>query len=353
MKKIKVFLGAYINQSNAQNLNCLTLAKYIDKDKFDVYTLAIRHGNFGKLNISGVNIFTCNYPVKLTQYFGFLWGIWKSDVAYLPRGNSFKYQQFLLKLFKKKSFKTVENVIDDEALSTALSIFNSIDEVLACYNFVDRSYSITNYMKEYNSEKHQLKTSENILPLATDTVLFYSVCEEKVALKSLIYLGNDMKRKRVTDFVYLASQFPDLKFHIIGIDRNGLVEKNVKKYNVTNVIYHGSLSHSKMLDIVKECDLHILPSKSEGFPRGIIELSAAGIPCITYTGYGADEWINDFENGVVCEDIEAIKKSIIKFKEDNILLLKNSKGAIKLAETYSALNVTKLYEKEIIDLYEV
>jgi len=42
MKKIKIFLGAYINSTNAQNLNCLALAKYLDKDKFDVYTLELK-----------------------------------------------------------------------------------------------------------------------------------------------------------------------------------------------------------------------------------------------------------------------------------------------------------------------
>ena len=36
-KKCKIFLGAFINNSNAQNLNCLTLAKYLDKDKLDSY----------------------------------------------------------------------------------------------------------------------------------------------------------------------------------------------------------------------------------------------------------------------------------------------------------------------------
>ena len=34
-KKIKVFLGGYVNCTNAQNLNCRALAKYLDKDKFE------------------------------------------------------------------------------------------------------------------------------------------------------------------------------------------------------------------------------------------------------------------------------------------------------------------------------
>ncbi len=34
-KKIKVFLGGYVNFTNAQNLNCRALAKYLNKDKFE------------------------------------------------------------------------------------------------------------------------------------------------------------------------------------------------------------------------------------------------------------------------------------------------------------------------------
>ena len=34
MKKVKIFLGGYINYTNAQNLNCRALAIYLDKDKF-------------------------------------------------------------------------------------------------------------------------------------------------------------------------------------------------------------------------------------------------------------------------------------------------------------------------------
>ena len=39
MKKIKVFLGAYINYTNAQNLNCRSIAEHLDKERFEVYTL--------------------------------------------------------------------------------------------------------------------------------------------------------------------------------------------------------------------------------------------------------------------------------------------------------------------------
>lgn len=35
-KRIKIFLGGYVNSINAQNLNCRALALHLDKDCYDV-----------------------------------------------------------------------------------------------------------------------------------------------------------------------------------------------------------------------------------------------------------------------------------------------------------------------------
>ena len=38
MKKIKIFLGAFVNYQAAQNINCRSLSEYLDKNKFEVPT---------------------------------------------------------------------------------------------------------------------------------------------------------------------------------------------------------------------------------------------------------------------------------------------------------------------------
>ena len=40
MKK-RIFLGAYLNSTNAQNLNCLALAQHLNQDKYTLYALKI------------------------------------------------------------------------------------------------------------------------------------------------------------------------------------------------------------------------------------------------------------------------------------------------------------------------
>lgn len=283
-KKIKVFLGGYINNSNAQNLVCLTLAKNLDKEKFDVYTLLINHGNFGKCEIAGVKTFNCYYPVKITQFLGYLWGIFNCDVAYLPRGNNFKYQRLLLKLFKRKSFKTTDNIIDKESLSTALAIFPDIKTVYESYNFTDRLFAVTSYMKDYNAKKHSFNYSETVLPSPTDIEPFRFDREDDQEIREVVFMGNDMKRKGVYDYLKLALGNINITFHVIGKDDFKIVSDFLDTYKPENVKYHGLLNYTQISQILKNCQLHILPSRSEGFPMAIIITAASSIPSITYTG---------------------------------------------------------------------
>lgn len=351
-KKIKVFLGAYINQTNAQNLNCLVLAKNLDKDKYKVYTLNILHGNMGIFQVDGVTIFQCRYPVKLTSYIGFLWGILNCDVAYLPRGNNYRYQRMLLKVFGKRSFKTVENILDDEALRSAVSVLGPIKNILENYSFCTRNFSITRFMKDYNLKRWNLKTEEDILPLITDTALFKSVRKERQVLKEVLFIGNDMTRKGVSDYIQLASGFPAYTFHVVGRNSTGIdLSALMQEFNVQNVKVHGMLSHASLLDLLKEVQLHILPSRSEGFPRGIIETAAAGIPTITYTGYGAEEWITNGINGYVTTTVESLKEVFGDIAGKNTIQTLSA-GAIALAERFDAKIIVKKYEAVIDQVYE-
>lgn len=350
-KRIKVFLGAYINQTNAQNLNCRALARYFNKSRFKVYTLTIGHGNLGKVSIPGVKIFNCVYPVKITQYLGFLWGVWNCQVAYLPRGNNYLYQKKLLNFFKRKSFKTIENIIDQEALNTALSSLGGIVGVKESFSFTDRLYSITTFMKHHNFDGYGIESESLILPPVIEIDRFEIRRSEKVKLDGIVFLSNDMKRKRVDEFINLSLLFPMLSFHIVGSDKHGFLNQILQNGDYENIHNHGMLNHEDLNDVLESCQLHVLMSRSEGFPRGIIECAAAGLPSLVYNDYGASEWIAHLENGIVCKDFEDFKVNIEKLTQMPDLLVSLSKGAIQLAHQFSAPVVTKLYEEVIEDLY--
>ena len=60
--------------------------------------------------------------------------------------------------------------------------------------------------------------------------------------------------------------------------------------------------------IFEQSDLMFLPSKSEGFPKVILETASAGIPSIVYNTYGASDWMENKKNGFIVTDLDEVKR---------------------------------------------
>ena len=123
MSKIKVFLGGYINYTNAQNLNCRAVAEYLNKDKFVVFALTT---HFGKNERFEVNAFNCFRPFSFSKHLGFLWGMLNCDVAYLPKHvDTPLWMLKLAKLFKKPIFTTIEGNVTDLSKPNLIALFGN------------------------------------------------------------------------------------------------------------------------------------------------------------------------------------------------------------------------------------
>ena len=352
MKKIKIFLGAYINAQNAQNINCLALAKYLDKGKFDVYTM---ENNNGSIDIDDLRL-SCHIihydnRFKFTKIWKYIYALYKCDILYLPKQEKLRTISFLNKLFFKKTlFLTIESIIDDYMLETLKkSKKNSLKKYLKNIRSVPHIYSITKFIKHYNYSKIQLDSKNKILYLGINSTTFSKKKLYKKKLQNIIFIGNDMLRKGVYEYINLAKSFPNLTFHIVGkgvsIPFNEITQKH------PNIKFHGSLNPDELNTLLQNIDLHILPSKSEGFPKVILETASVGIPSIVYSHYGADEWMTHEENGFIVDDYEDIKFYIQKLYDDENILFKNSKNALKMAKKFDWSHVVKDWEKELIYLY--
>jgi len=349
MSKIKVFLGGYINSTNAQNLNCLALAKYLDKEKFEIYALEVYSGNLPKNNIKGVKTFRCFKPFKISRYLGYLWGIYNCDIAYLPKREIDGWNNFWLKFLKKKSFTTVESVFDEKNLKDAIKLKGSYKKFVDSFKFYNKVYSITKFLKEYNYKHHKIQSEDKILYLGTEVDTFLNLNKKNTKLKNVVFVGRLLKRKGIYEFIELAKIFNNLNFHIVG---EGEEYKNIQKIakDLNNIKLYGILNHQELSVLLKEMDLHLFPSRSEGFPKVTLETAAAGIPSLVYSDYGANEWITHYEDGFVVDTLEDMKNIIQELIDNPKLLEKTSKNAIKMAKRFDWKVVVKDWENEIAKL---
>ncbi|WP_456452335.1 hypothetical protein, partial [Hydrogenimonas sp.] len=122
MRPIRVFLGGYINSTNAQNLNCLALARHLDRKRFRVGALHLYSGDLpldGEL-VKKIRLFRTFRPHRFSRYLAYWRGIFWADVVYLPKGEICGWNLFWIRLLGKKSFRTVEGIYGEEMLAQLL-----------------------------------------------------------------------------------------------------------------------------------------------------------------------------------------------------------------------------------------
>lgn len=347
MKKIKVFLSGIVNSTNAQNLNCLALARHLDKNRFVVRTLTVYSGDLLVEKIEGVKYLPIRYPAKIWHPLQLIRGILWADVSYLCKPEYWKLQRWLVRTFRKKAFKTIEGAFIETNLEKALALDGTIDSVRQSLEFTGNTYSITAAMRPLNEASIGLKTLDKILYLGAETEMFRNnVARDK--LTDVAIIGGNLYYKGLDDFFALAKRFSKLKFHVIGSGMGKVSPlEEVKRLGLTNVVCHGTLSHDALAEVLKGIQLHIFPSRAEGFPKVTLETAAAGVPSLVYGDYGADEWITTGNDGFVVstlDEMAAVVKDLLAHPEK---LQHLSDNAREMAKRFDWKVLVKDWEHEM------
>lgn len=80
----------------------------------------------------------------------------------------------------------------------------------------------------------------------------------------------------------LANQAPEFTVEVVG-DGAALAGLKVlaAKLGVSaRVVFHGALTHARVLEVIAGADLFAFPTYSEGFPKVVVEALAAGLPIL-------------------------------------------------------------------------
>ncbi len=100
------------------------------------------------------------------------------------------------------------------------------------------------------------------------------------------------------------------------------------------VRFEGALNHAYVLEELKNSDILVHPSLSEGTPNVILEAQYLGLPCIITNWEGAEEMITDNHNGWVVEKrnpeilAEKIKEVLNLSEKEKRTLLKEGRNEV-------------------------
>lgn len=225
---------------------------------------------------------------------------------HLALGNSGKRKLPFIKLakfFKKKVIihfhPATENILfNPENNKLGYEIFSRADLILVLSpqweKWINEAYPCNNY---------KMKVLYNPCPKVKRTGVNRK--------KQILYAGTILKRKGydvlLEAFAKVAHRFPEWKVVFAGNPslKYGINEiedgkKNAEKYGISSQIeWLGWISGAKKEEVFNESSIYCLASSGEGFPMGVLDAWAYGIPCVMTPVGGIPDIVRDGVEGLL------------------------------------------------------
>lgn len=116
----------------------------------------------------------------------------------------------------------------------------------------------------------------------------------------VVYAGGLTRSKGVAEILQTAARLPACDFHLLGRAYPELASELDAAPD--NVILHGEVPHSEVLDRMVESHVLLFPSRHrEGFPNVVCEAMALGLPAVASRAGAIGEMIDSGEGGLLCE----------------------------------------------------
>lgn len=150
------------------------------------------------------------------------------------------------------------------------------------------------------------KINSVFIPVSTDFKKFF--VRENVKKKyDLLFIGRMVYQKNPSSMIRitqkLQKKYPDIQVAMVGegpLLRRLKNEVSLKGLG-DNIIFLGNISHEKIVDIMNESKIFVLPSYYEGWGLVCVEATFCGLPVVMSRTGCADEIIIDRKSGYVCE----------------------------------------------------
>lgn len=151
----------------------------------------------------------------------------------------------------------------------------------------------------------------------TPTVLFVGGLEPRKGLEYVV-----LAMERVLESVPDAKLVAVAKTGFRGTDEWAWFETLADRLGIKGQVqFLESVSQEKLLQSYSDCDLLVLPSKTEGWGLSLMEAMACGKPVVASRVGGIPELVRDGQDGLLVEpgDVRALADSIVSVLKDPAL----------------------------------
>jgi glycosyltransferase involved in cell wall biosynthesis len=155
-----------------------------------------------------------------------------------------------------------------------------------------------------------------ILPVGVNTSLFSPPTERNNTSPVVLFAGTLIERKGPQYVIDAAAQFPSATFRLVGAGREGFEEvlrQKIAQTGLKNVTLEGPSTQGRMLEIMRQSDIFLLPSRLEGIPKVTLEAAATGLPCVVFRDYATPsvvDGVTGFQVATTDEMMQALAKLI-------------------------------------------
>lgn len=172
----------------------------------------------------------------------------------------------------------------------------------------------------------------------------------------VIFVGHVTYNKGVYDLVEACVKIPEVKeLFIVGPFeaniKNDLLNLAMVRDDALWLKFTGSLNYNDVINLIKQSNILILPSYTEGFPNVVLEAMALGCPVIA-SDVGAIPEMLGISTEKPCgicvpvKDIDKLKESIVEILSNvGKASLFGSNGIEKVLQSYTLSTVCSQYEK--------
>ena len=217
--------------------------------------------------------------------------------------------------------------IDLKALPWTINehIYGNIEEEKAAYHKFDKVVCVSHSVKEVMAQEYGLNNVSTIYnPIDTTSILRLSNEDSKIEISNgfnIISIGRLTYQKGYDLLIPILSKFIkkglDIHLYLLGegSERNRL-EQIIQEEKMSNHIH--LLGYVKNpYPIMKQMDLFVCSSRSEGYSLVIAEALTLGLPVISMDCSGPNELLDNGKYGILCnnyDDLYQVLNSVITDK---------------------------------------